>query len=163
MEDKGIHPVVELLLARMESHPHEFEVNINPDGNRSFVGNRWYAALETIEEYGSDADQKALDASLGKIRMDEAHRWALDELLNGEQRRREELVTAQQQKAFSLLAQSANAAQLLQPLQAQYGAQLGTLSNAVTPYANSLSNAPVANSAVGDTGLVANVKKALGI
>ena len=76
--DKEVHPLVELLLARMRSHPEEFK-----KGNRY---DRWWAALDAIQRYGSDADSAAIDAALRPIMLDDAHSEALDELLNGEER-----------------------------------------------------------------------------
>lgn len=83
MEDKEVHPLVELLLARMKSHPEEFK-----KGNRY---DRWWAALDALQRYGSDADSAAIDAALRPIMLDDAHSEALDELLNGDERRRRQL------------------------------------------------------------------------
>ena len=81
MEDK-LHPLTELMLARMKSHPEEFE-----DGILTY-GARWDRAMHEIEKYGSDADKQAMHEGLRPIRLGEAHEWAMDELLNGEERRR---------------------------------------------------------------------------
>lgn len=79
----GLHPVVELLLARMKSNPEEFtSANDHED--------RWGYAIETIEGYGSAEDKAALVEGLRSIRLNEAHRWAMDDLLNGEERRERE-------------------------------------------------------------------------
>lgn len=77
MEDNENHPLVDLMLARMETHPEEFEGS----------SNRWYTALIDIGEY-APAEQAALvSAKVAAIRLDSAHRSAMDELLNGEERR----------------------------------------------------------------------------
>lgn len=99
MEDKKVHPLVEFMLARMESHPDEFKLHSDP---------RWAMPLQTIDEYGSEEDREAMITALGALRMNEAHEWALDELLNGEERRKQEeaertkkLVAMQQAKMAS--------------------------------------------------------------
>lgn len=81
MEDK-LHPLTELMLARMKSHPEEFV-----DGILTY-GARWDRAMHEIEKYGSDADKQAMHEGLRPIRLGAAHEWAMDELLNGEERRR---------------------------------------------------------------------------
>jgi hypothetical protein len=74
MEDKELHPVVKLMIARMASDPDEFSGNTT---------NRWGRYIDTIERYGSDEDRKAIKAAMYTIRMDKAHSEALDELYNG--------------------------------------------------------------------------------
>ena len=81
MEDK-LHPLTELMLARMKSHPEEFV-----DDEYLYAG-RWDRVLLDIREYGSEADRQALAEGVRPIRMAKAHEWAMDELLNGEERRR---------------------------------------------------------------------------
>jgi hypothetical protein len=78
MED-NIHPVVELLLARMKSNPEEFDC---PEG-------RWEHVFEMVREHGSDEERRAIEAARRPIYLDEAHRWMMDELLNGDERRAE--------------------------------------------------------------------------
>lgn len=94
VDSQEVHPLVELLLARMKSNPGEFcpttlganeRTPIRPD-----EAQRWRPALRVIDEYGSEADKQAIAEALGALRMDHAHQWALDELLNGEERRRKE-------------------------------------------------------------------------
>jgi hypothetical protein len=74
MEDKELHPVVKLMIARMASDPDEFSGNTT---------NRWGRYIDTIERYGSDEDREAIKAAMYTIRMDKAHSEALDELYNG--------------------------------------------------------------------------------
>lgn len=73
------HDVVKLMVARMESHPEEFQRGMY----------RWGNTIGDICEWGNEADKAALNAGLRKIRLDEAHEDALDELLNGPERRAE--------------------------------------------------------------------------
>lgn len=79
-----VHEVVTLLLARMESNPEEFKVADVP------FHDRWYDHVNAIQAFGSEADKAAIAAGLRKIRLAETHERVMDELLNGEDRRRKE-------------------------------------------------------------------------
>jgi hypothetical protein len=86
-----IHPVVELLIARMESHPEEFMDDYLMSEVRPAAGSsRWFRVIHAIREHGSKRDVETLNAALSKIHMQQIHEWTMDELLNGEDRRREE-------------------------------------------------------------------------
>lgn len=86
---KELHPVTELLLARMKSHPDEFKDDYLLTDLQPVNGSgRWESALRAIQMNGTRWDAKALKEGLSAIRMDQVHEWALDELLNGEERRR---------------------------------------------------------------------------
>lgn len=78
------HEVVKLLVARMESHPEEF----SSDEER--FSDRWERCISDIEAFGNEADKAALNAKLRDIWMDKIHEKVLDELCNGEERRRKE-------------------------------------------------------------------------
>ena len=79
MADNENHPLVDLMLARMDTHPEEF-------GGSS---NRWYVALIDINEHAPPEQAALVTAKLNAIKLDKAHHWAMDELLNGEERRRQ--------------------------------------------------------------------------
>lgn len=79
MADEQNHPLVDLMLERMKTHPEEFEDQCT----------RWDEALSAIDEYATPEQKARVNRALGDIMLDEAHRDALDELLNGEQRRAE--------------------------------------------------------------------------
>lgn len=81
MEDEP-HDAVKLLLARMESHPEEFRLK-DPSYH-----DRWYNHMSAINSYGNEADIAALNAKVRDIRMAEIHEQIMDEMLNGEDRRR---------------------------------------------------------------------------
>lgn len=98
MEDK-LHPLTELMIARAKSHPEEFTV-VNS------YANRWREALATIERHGTIADASALKEVIGRINMDHMHEWALEELMNGEERRAEEK-RRQEEEARVYLQQAA--------------------------------------------------------
>ena len=74
------HAVVRLLLARVESHPEEFKHG----------GYRWRNIIDQVTEFGLDIDRGAINDALRTVRMAKAHEEMMDELLNGEDRRRKE-------------------------------------------------------------------------
>jgi hypothetical protein len=78
------HDVVKLLLKRMESHPEEFKFR------RGGYHQRWYDYVNSINEYGNKADKAAINAKLRDIRLAEVHEQVMDELCNGDERRRKE-------------------------------------------------------------------------
>lgn len=73
----NIHPVVELLVARMKSHPEEF----GPRG-----GGRWADWLNLLTPLVTEEER----VMLRKLSMDTIHEEVLDELMNGEERRARE-------------------------------------------------------------------------
>lgn len=79
MADEQNHPLVDLMLERMKSHPEEFEGE----------GNRWVEALIAIHKWATPEQQEQVDRAIGNIKLDKAYNEAMDELLNGEQRRAE--------------------------------------------------------------------------
>jgi hypothetical protein len=79
MADEKNHPLVDLMLERMKSHPEEFEGE----------GNRWVEALVAIHQWAAPEQREQVDRAIGDIRLDKAYNEAMDELLNGEQRRAE--------------------------------------------------------------------------
>lgn len=87
MED-NVHEVVRLLIARMESHPEEFRGSNGPQDARSPVEDRWWRAKELVREYGTNEENAVLRAAMRKLMLNTAHEWMMDELLNGEERRR---------------------------------------------------------------------------
>jgi hypothetical protein len=78
------HDVVKLLIKRMESHPEEFRV-----GGKPFC-DRWDEHISDVQAFGNEADVNTLNAKLRDIRLGEIHERVMDELCNGEERRRKE-------------------------------------------------------------------------
>ncbi len=76
MTDK-IHPVVELLAARMESHPEEFGEN---------GSHRWAQWLDQLIPFVTEEERVMLRRPM----MQDIHEEVLDELMNGPERRAEE-------------------------------------------------------------------------
>lgn len=74
----NIHPVVELLAARMESHPEEF----GEDGS-----GRWAEWLDQLIPFVTEEER----VMLRKPMVQTIHEDVLDELLNGPERRAEEM------------------------------------------------------------------------
>lgn len=169
MEDKKVHPVVELLLARMKSHPEEFQEGMC----------RWNFVLHKVLDNGNEADLEALNEALRPIRLAEAHEWMMDELLNGEDRRRQEQEeyerTARTAQAASMGASLRNAIspavqQVYDQIQKQQLNQLGHPGQFITDYDYASQNLLIKDthtkqvtSVPADSGMVATIKKVLGI
>jgi hypothetical protein len=78
------HDVVKLLLARMKSHPEEFMIAKKP------FHDRWDDHINEVNSYGNEVDKAALNAKLRDLRLAEIHEQVMDELCNGDERRRKE-------------------------------------------------------------------------
>ena len=77
MED-NTHEVVKLLLARMKSHPEEFAAGAN----------RWGWMVNDVLDHCSKEEAEAIKEGLRPIRLQEIHEHVMDELCNGDERRR---------------------------------------------------------------------------
>jgi hypothetical protein len=93
-----------------------------------------------IERSGTAEDKALIAKTIGRLKMDEAHEWALDELLNGEQRRAEE------HREKELMLQQAQA-RLRQQSQAQ--AQALAQRSALQGYQNTLGQSQTVGSLSG--------------
>ena len=82
-----IHDVVKLLLARMESHPEEFGGDLVANGSTEA---RWWHVIREVRDHGNKTEREAIDAALRKIKLQRAHEMMMDELCNGEERRRKQ-------------------------------------------------------------------------
>jgi len=126
------HAVVRLLLKRIESHPEEFKRGRY----------RWADIVKEVDMFGFDADTDALDAALRDVRLTEAHEEMMEELLNGEDRRRME-AEYESSMAISQLQQLQHSQQLqqnskLQSVQQLRGYQGANIANASTITATQL-------------------------
>lgn len=93
MQSEELHPVVELLLARMKSHPEEFmdEYMFSELEPVTHYGNgRWEAVLRVVCKNANEAELEAVNEALRPIRLNQAHEHMMDELCNGEERRRKQ-------------------------------------------------------------------------
>lgn len=120
----NIHPVVELLAARMESHPEEFK----SDGS-----GRWAEWLDQLIPFVTEEER----VMLRKPMIQDIHEDVLDELLNGPERRAEEKRKREEDTKYQY-------AQARQHMAAQQGAAqqsaLGQYQNAM---GNALGSAPL--------------------
>jgi hypothetical protein len=74
--EEGFHPAVQLMLARMDTHPEEFRPR----------GYRWEALVDTMLSASSPEETLALTAKLNRFRMDALHEQLMAELLYGNQK-----------------------------------------------------------------------------
>lgn len=83
-----VHPVVALILARMESHPKEFykfdptrmgTTNTNP----TLIGARINQFLEGTKSLWNREEKRLYNLALRKVRMTEAHERIMALLLSG--------------------------------------------------------------------------------
>ena len=159
-DNEELHPVVQLLLKRMESHPEEF---------KSEHESRWWKVIEAIDRWGNDVESDALEAGLRKIRLEEAHVWALDELCNGEERRKEEeMRKATQVQAYqSAMAQKMSLQSYAQLGNAAHGAALqNALSiaqpGAVIPVTQTAPSLRIGNETL-DESMLTKIKRSIGL
>lgn len=103
-----LHPVVTLLLKRMESHPEEFGTGPT---------NRWGWMLNDVLSNCSTEEAEAINKGLRPIRLQEIHESVMDELLNGDERRRREMEEAEYEKQLLQQAKTAKAVLLSQQQQ----------------------------------------------
>lgn len=128
----NIHPVVELLVARMESHPEEFE----PNG-----GGRWAEWLDRLIPFVTEKER----VMLRKPMMQTIHEEVLDELLNGPDKRRKQEEEREYER--NLIMQQAQVAQ-----QNSY-AQQNTCASQLGSYQNAMAAAQGLTHGSGGAGL----------
>jgi ribosomal protein L17 len=88
-DETELHPAVELLLARMESHPEEFVTNEKVYTTNSRIV-KMTSLYEDILSRASEREAVLLRAAMNKIQLDLLHNDLMDELFNGEDRRKAE-------------------------------------------------------------------------
>lgn len=76
METANLHPAVQLMLARMDTHPEEFRPR----------GYRWEALVDTMLSAASPEEGMELTRKLNRFRMDALHEQLMAELLDGNQK-----------------------------------------------------------------------------
>ena len=76
METANLHPAVQLMLARMDTHPEEFRPR----------GYRWEALVDTMLSAASPEEGMELTRKLNRFRMDALHEQLMAELLDGTQK-----------------------------------------------------------------------------
>ena len=85
--EDNVHPVVELLAARMESHPEEFRIY---DNSTLAIGGRWETWISQIRPFMNGAEHEMLFSTAKEAFLQRVHEEVLDELMNGEERRAQE-------------------------------------------------------------------------
>jgi hypothetical protein len=180
MEDE-VHEVVTLLLARMESNPEEFEFHAS--GSLAVTG-RWETWIAQLGWHFNEAEKALIYGKARELIFQRVHGEVLDELLNGEDRRRKEAedreyerhlayaamqqqqALAQQQKAYvsqlnGMVGQvygGGGGAGLAQGIVGSYDYDLDKYRN--TPTGSITSALPVANGGTSST-IINQIKNAL--
>ena len=152
----NLHDVVELLLARMKSHPEEFAAG----------SSRWGWMVEEVLQHCSNEERDAIKEGLRPIRLKEVHERVMDELCNGEERRRKEREEDETRMRQYQMQQQYAAAQNMQPGQYMAVSSPNTLGiGAANPsqglYVTS-GNLQLGNETL-DEGILKKIKGALGI
>lgn len=133
-----VHEVVKLLVKRMESHPEEFsDADVIDEYSRTSTNDRWWKARTMVQDFGNEADREALVAGMREIKLKAAHEWAMDELLNGPDRRRKQEEERELEKQ-RILQQARNTTQMdaqryaMQQAAQKYGSQYNYQAGALT-------------------------------
>lgn len=157
MED-NVHPVVELLVARMESHPEEFRIY---DNSTLAIGGRWETWIAQIRPFMNEAEHKALFNTAKEAFLQRVHEEVLDELLNGPERRAEE--ERKHREDLKRYSQHMVAAQ--QPMVAGTQQYQNVLSSSAyaAQMQNALPGTTIPIPPMENQGLVATVKRTLGL
>jgi hypothetical protein len=115
------HEVVKLLVARMESHPKEFEFHAS--GNLAVTG-RWETWIAQLGWHFNEAEKALIYGKARELIFQRVHEEVLDELFNGEDRRKVE----EKEKEYEaeriqkyLMAQQQQRQQAVQRWQCQNG------------------------------------------
>jgi hypothetical protein len=155
------HAVVKLLLARMESHPEEFS------SDKERYSDRWERYISEIEVFGNEADKAALNAKLRDIWMVKIHEKVMEELCNGEERRRKEQEDREYERNLSkslLLTKQSQYAQANQLLNQAYDYDLDKMVGVgTTAPSTKLDVQSLAGQSPTQSGPLNSIKKALGI
>ena len=169
-----VHPLVTLLTERMKTHPEEFDPVFDEAVASSDIRYRWARALEEIKHHGSVADRAAITVATRDVRLDKAHQWALDELMNGDDRRATEKRDREAYKAQMHANQRNIYAQQAMSLSQQSAVQLRGQLTGATAVSPTLPQPPTAWTSTRTTSLqlgnetldestISKIKKMLGI
>ena len=105
-QNNKLHPAVELLLARMDSHPEEFvSDNIPAYGSRADVLRK---LVENILDNVEGSQVLPVKEKLDQLYLDMYHKELMDELLSGDDKRAQEaaMQEAAKQQAYAAQLQS---------------------------------------------------------
>lgn len=163
MSEDNIHEVVKLLLARMKSHPEEFASGAS----------RWGWMVGDVMDHCSDEERTALKEGLRPIRLQEIHEHVMDELCNGDERRRKEQEEYERDRSMGARLRAAIGPALQRIDEQTYAQQLQQAHQNI--YANPQFDPVTQDYVLGNglrmtkaqvednPGMVATIKKALGI
>jgi hypothetical protein len=148
------------MVARAKSHPDEFKDDMDSIAS----ADRWWRAVSVISRNGTDADKALMASTIGRLAMDKTHEWALDELLNGDERREAE----RREKEEREKSYRAQAAAMSQQTLSQYAqAQQNSFSNALANQSITGQLSASTSLTLGDetltAGMLSQIKKALGV
>jgi len=99
-DKKEIHPAVELLLARMESHPEEFMTSEKAYQQEDSRVRKMSSMYGDILNRASEEEAALLRAAMNKIQLGILHKDLMEELLNGDERRRKEAEAAEHERSL---------------------------------------------------------------
>lgn len=116
------HEVVELLVARMESNPEEF-------GND---GGRWAQWLDELMPFVTEEERMMLR----KPMMQTIHEEVMDELCNGEERRRKHKEDTEYERHMAAALQHTQQQAMQQAIQQYSGGGGASLPVSTSPYQN---------------------------
>ena len=143
-----LHDVVKLLLARMETHPEEFQFH---DTSGLAITGRWETWINQLGWHFNETEKELIYGKAKELIFQRVHEEVMDELLNGEARRAEE--RRQRKEAEErVMAQVQQAA--LQPGQFAQVQSLGALQSAGTIRLGSETI---------DEGMIKQIKRKLGL
>ncbi len=78
------HPLIDLLIARMGSHPEEFNPLIASDGEFHENG-RWGRVVMAVSKAGTTEDKARFIEAYNKFVMDDAHHVMMEAIVSGEE------------------------------------------------------------------------------
>lgn len=163
----NFHPLVVLMLERMKTHPEEFRgrgysnQEVYADDYSTAIEhnpNRWAHAISVIMAHAHKEAIEAINLALNKIQLDVAHEWAMEELINGPERRAKERAAYEAEKQAIW-----NQQKIYTYAQQAQSAQLGALQSASATYSSGWTGlAEQLNTDVNQTAYD-KIKKVLGI
>jgi hypothetical protein len=117
-----VHEVVTLLLARMESNPEEFEFHAS--GSLAVTG-RWETWIAQLGWHFNEAEKALIYGKARELIFQRVHGEVLDELLNGEDRRRKEVEDREYERHLAQALQHTKQQAMQQQIQAYQQASGG--------------------------------------
>jgi hypothetical protein len=162
--ESGLHPLVDLMLARMQSHPEEFF------GSKS---GRWRNAMDAIRSHGTAEEQAKVDHAMSRVALDHYHAQAMQELLDPQEDRNkaaralglshfDEAALARARQQMIAQKYSAQTATYPQGTYGSVGTSGPTLATLAT--AGTIGNGSIQlGSETVNEGLIKNIREALGL